>query len=145
MEHKPGKDYIGVGCGAIVVNDKDEVLLVKRASTSRTEPGTWSRPGGMVEFGETVEQAVEREIEEETGIKVRAVRLLEMTQNIVDGKHWIALGFLARHVSGEPENKEPTKHDDIGWFPLAQLPDNLNNYTRNAIGAYLMENRKKNQ
>jgi len=134
---KPGKDFIGVGCGAIIINNKDEILLLKRSSRSRTEPGTWSRPGGQVEYGEIAEEAVKREIKEELGIDIEVVRFLEMTQTIEDGKHWIALGFLARHVSGEPRNLEPKKHDEVKWFPLSKLPNNLNSYTKNAINTYL--------
>jgi mutator protein MutT len=133
---KPGKDFIGVGCGAIIINDMDEVLLIKRSQGLVMEPGTWSRPGGRVEFGEKVEEAVRREIKEEIGIDVEVVRFLEITQTIEDGKHWISLGFLARHVSGTPRNMEPGKHDEMRWFPLSKLPENLNSYTRNAINVY---------
>lgn len=133
-----GEDFIGVGCGAIIINDKNEILLVKRSGSSRTEPGFWSRPGGEVEFSETVEEAVIREIKEETNINVEVLNFLEITQNInkEKGKHWLALGYLARHISGEPKNMEPEKHDKVKWFPLDSLPDNITNYTRNAINIY---------
>lgn len=136
---KAGEDYIRVGCGAIIINDKREVLLLKRASDARTEPGQWSRPGGQVEFGESAADAAVREVKEEAGIEVEVIRQLEFTENVAsDGsKHWIALGFLARHVSGEIENVEPHKHDEIRWFSLDALPDNLTDYTRNAIDIYL--------
>lgn len=132
-----GYDYIGVGCGAIVVNDNNEVLLVKRSLESRTEPGEWSRPGGEVERGETIEKAVEREVFEETGVRVQVVRLLEVTQNISEGKHWIALGYLAKYVSGEAVNREPKKHDEVKWCPIDNIPGPLNNYTRNSLNIYL--------
>jgi len=136
---KAGKDFIGVGCGAIIINDKNEVLLLKRSINSRTDPGLWARPGGQVEFNESVEDAVEREVKEEAGIIVKAVRRLDYTQTISDDKttNWIALGFLAEHVSGEPINVEPDKHDEIKWFPLNSLPVNLADYTKNSIEFYL--------
>ena len=140
---KPGKDFIGVGCGAIIINNRNEVLLLKRSSSSGTEPGTWSRPGGQVEHGEIAEEAVKREIKEELGIDIEVMRFLEMTQMIKEGKHWIALGFLAKHVSGEPRNTEPDKHDEVKWFPLSRLPENLNSYTRNAINVYLKSREKR--
>ena len=135
---KSGKDYIGVGCGAIVINDNDEILLVKRSKNARTEPGMWSRPGGEVEFGEYGSEAVEREIFEETGVKVKIIRPLEFTENLSEDKssHWIALGYLAKYVSGTPSNKEPSKHDEVRWFPLNKLPDNLTSYTKNSLHAY---------
>jgi len=139
---KSGKDFIGVGCGAIIINNNNEILLIKRASDSRTEPGTWSRPGGEVEFGESAEEATKREILEETGIEIEIIKFLEMTQNLNEdkSKHWIALGFLAKHISGEPTNMEPTKHDEVKWIPIDQLPENINIYTKNAIDIHLRNN-----
>ena len=138
---KPGVDYTGVGCGCIIINDNNEVLLVKRSKNSKTESGMWSRPGGSVEFGETVEDAVTREIREELNIDIEVVRFLEYTDNIgVENevkKHWVALGFLAKIKSGEIKNLEPDKHDDFKWFPLDKLPENLTEYTKNAINVFL--------
>ena len=133
----PGIDYIGVGCGAIVINDNNEVLLVKRSSSSRTEPGMWSRPGGQVEFGETVEEAVEREVLEETGVTVKFERFLCMDQNMGESKHWIALGFLATYVSGRAQNLEPDKHYAVRWVSLDELPDNLTAYTRHSVDEFI--------
>lgn len=119
-----------------MVNAKNEILLVKRSINSGEDPGTWSRPGGKVEFGERIEAAVEREVEEEVGIKVRAMRLLNVTQYIENGKHWISFGYLVEHLVGTPVNKEPDKHDAVGWFALGGLPEDVNEYTLNAIRAY---------
>ena len=130
---KSGVDCIGVGCGAIVLNNKGEILLVQRSQNSRTEPGMWSRPGGEVEFEEPIESAVERETFEETGVKIKVERPIEITQIISNGKHWIVHGYLAKYISGEPTNMEPTKHDDVKWFPLDNLPENITEYTRNSL------------
>jgi len=137
-------DYIGIGCWAIVINDKNEVLLVKRSMSARTEPWTWSRPGGQVEFWETIEATVEREIQEEVGIEVKAIKLLEITQNIdpTHGSHRIAVGYLAQYISWEVTNMEPENHDAVQWFSFDNLPENINNYTRNAIAVYLAMEKK---
>lgn len=134
-----GRDFIGVGCGATIINNNNEVLLVKRSAGSRIDPGTWSRPGGEIKFGEYGAEAVEQEVLEETGLKVKVVRPLDSSEVLSPDrkKHWVGFGYLAKHVSGEPVNREPEKHDDIRWFPLDDLPDNLTSYTSNAIEAYL--------
>ena len=49
---------VRVGCGAIIINGKNEVLLALRRKDSENEGGLWARPGGKVEFGETVEEIV---------------------------------------------------------------------------------------
>lgn len=136
---KPGTDFIGLGCGALIVNDKNEVLLIRYAEDSKTDPGMWARPGGKIDFGECGPAAAEREVEEEVGIKVKVIEPLEFTEVIEDdrSKHWIALGFLAKHVSGTPTIKEPHKHTDIGWFPINNIPENTAIYTRNSVKFYL--------
>ncbi len=133
---KPGVDYIGVGAGgAIIINEKNQILLLKRSKDTRVEAGMWSRPGGAIEYGEMAEDAVKREIMEEIGIDIEVVRKLDFQETIApDGKkHWIAVGYLAKHISGEPKNMEPDKHDEIGWFPLDNLPDNLSPYTVSSL------------
>ncbi len=138
---KPGVDYIGIGCGSIIVNDKNEVLLVKRSKNSKTFAGMWSRPGGTIEFGEKVEDALKREIKEEVGLDIEIIRFLGYSDHImVEGgvnKHWISLGFLTKIVGGEIKNLEPDRHDVVKWFPLDNLPENLTSYTKNGIELFL--------
>jgi len=137
---KTGKDCIGIGCGAIIVNNQNEILLVKRSINSRTEPGTWSRPGGEVEFSEKIEDAVKREIKEETNIDIKVIDLLEVSQVVTSESHWIAFGYLAEAISNKVINTEPQKHDEVAWFSLNNLPENLNQYTKNSIEKYKLRN-----
>ena len=71
-----GFDCVGVGCGALIVNDKNEALLLKRTSKTRNGAGLWSKPGGGVEFGEKIEETVKREIKEELGVDVEIIKFL---------------------------------------------------------------------
>jgi mutator protein MutT len=137
---KTGKDYIGVGCGAIVINNKNEVLLLKRSENIRSNQGMWDRPGGQVEYGERVENAVIREVQEEVGITVGNLSFLKLDQDMGENKHFIAIGYLAEHISGEVENKEPHKHDEVRWFNLDNLPKNITEYTKNSIKVYVQKN-----
>jgi mutator protein MutT len=136
---KPGIDYIGIGCGALIVNDKDEALLMKRGPKSKNEAGYWSKPGGSVEFGEKVEDAVKREIREELGIEIELVRFLDFTDHIIgsENQHWIAFNFLAKIINGEPKIMEPEKHDEIRWFRLDDLPEKITQTTKEPIDKYL--------
>jgi len=136
---KAGKDYIGVGCGALIINDKNEILLLKRADNLDTDAGLWTRPGGKVEFHESVEAAVKREVYEETGIKVEIVKFLQNTDDFYENKtrHWVTFGYLVKYVSGEVKNMEPHKHTELRWFPIDQLPENLTHFTREALEVYL--------
>lgn len=136
---KQGVDYIGIGCGAMILNDKGETLLIKRASKSRNESGCWAHPGGAVEFGESVEDAIRREIREEIGVEVGELRFMGFLNHILhdDGQHWLALHYFAKITSGEPKNLEPGCVDEIRWFALDNLPPVLAMPTRDRIQIYL--------
>ena len=93
-----------VGVGAVVVRE-GKVLLVQRGK----EPlkGRWVIPGGTVELGETLEQAVAREVLEETGIVVRPREVVLVFDRIdhVEGRvgyHYVIVDFLCDYVEGEP-------------------------------------------
>lgn len=136
---QPGKDYIGVGCGALIVNDKGETLLLKRKHG--TDAGRWSKPGGTVEFGETIQDAIKREVREEVGVEIDLQEPLGFTNHIdiQDGRilHWVALHYLAHITSGAPQNLEPENHEEIRWFPLDKLPENITQTTREPVEMYL--------
>ncbi len=136
---KPGIDYIGIGCGALIINDRNETLLVKRTSKSRNEAGFWSKPGGTVEFGENVEDAVKREIKEELGIDIKLIKFLGFTNHIIESEnqHWIAFNYLAKIIRGGPKNLEPEKIEEIKWFNFNNLPENLTQTTIEPIKEYL--------
>ena len=136
---KSGVDYIGVGCGALILNDKNETLLVKRGVSSKNEAGVWSKPGGAVEFGERVEDAVKREIKEELGVDIELTKLLGFTNHIIksENQHWVTFSYLAKIIEGEPRIMEPEKIAKIKWFNLRSLPEKLSQTTSEPIKDYL--------
>ena len=93
-----------VGVGGVVVRE-GKVLLVQRAG----EPlaGQWSLPGGAVELGETLKEAVARELREETGLTVRVRELVEAFERIAPDEagrpryHYVLLDYLCEVVAGE--------------------------------------------
>ena len=93
-----------VGVGAVIIHD-GQVLLVRRAQPPLK--GRWSLPGGVVELGETLRAAVEREILEETGLQVKAVEVLEVLDRIIPGDkasiqyHYVLIDFLCHCQGGE--------------------------------------------
>lgn len=135
---KRGKDYIGVGCGALIVNDKNQVLLLLRTNKSQGGGGNlWSRPGGTVDFGETVEQAIKREIKEELDIDIELFGpksyYNDIREEFREKKHWVACGCFARIIKGELKIMEPAKHEKVEWFDLDKLPENIIQYTKESI------------
>ncbi|WP_085829344.1 NUDIX domain-containing protein [Clostridium massiliodielmoense] len=128
-----GKDYIGVGVGAVIINEKNQILLLLR--NKEPEKGCWSIPGGKVEMFETLEDAIKREIKEEVNLDIEIVKLLTVTNHIIvkENTHWVAPTFLVKIINGQVKNVEPQKHRDLRWFSINNLPQNITITTENAI------------
>jgi 8-oxo-dGTP diphosphatase len=93
------------GVGAVITNSAGQVALVRRGKAPRE--GQWSIPGGRIEWGETIEQALLREIMEETGLMVKLERLIDVVDfvardasGVVTG-HYVLIDFKAAQLSGE--------------------------------------------
>lgn len=126
FDMKKGIDYIGVGTGAIIFNKDGTLFLAKRGKDSRNEKHKWEFPGGSVEFGETLANALVREVREEYGFMIEVVQLLDVVDHILpdEKQHWVSPTFLCRYKSGEPRILEPHKCEEIGWFSLDTIPLN---------------------
>jgi 8-oxo-dGTP diphosphatase len=109
-----------VGVGGVVV-DRGRVLLVRRG----TEPlrGHWSLPGGLVEVGEALSDALVREVREETGLTVRVVELIELLDRIHrEGDrvryHYVIADYLCVVEGGEP--RAASDADEVRWVERAE-------------------------
>ncbi len=134
-----GIDYIGVGVGAVIVNDQGQLFLARRGPLAKNERGLWEFPGGSVEFGEHLADALRREIREEYGVEIEVGTLLDVVDHILpeEGQHWVSPSFLCRLVSGEPAIQEPGKCSEIAWFFPDHLPPDLTQISRKNLEAYL--------
>lgn len=120
---------VGVGVGVMILRN-GRILLGRRHGNSNKAgsdlhgEGTWTMPGGKVEFGEELEEACMREVFEETGLRIdkTSLKLISVTNDKVEDAHFVTLGFLCESVNGEPEVREPDEITEWGWFPINQLP-----------------------
>lgn len=117
-----------VGVGAIVFH-QDRVLLIKRGRPPHA--GQWAIPGGRIKLGESLQQAAEREILEETGIQIKAgkpVFAFDLLQHNNDGQcqlHYVIVDLAAEYLHGEPVAGDDAA--DARWVSageLAELPVN---------------------
>lgn len=122
-----GKDYIGVGVGAAIINPERKILLAQRGIEAKNERFRWELPGGSVEMWETSEEAVTREITEELGFKIEVVSIIGFWDHIIleESQHWVSSTYLCKIVSGEPKILEPQKCAAIGWFTLSEASERL--------------------
>jgi 8-oxo-dGTP diphosphatase len=128
-----------VGVGVLLVDAQSRVLLTLRKLPP--EAGCWSIVGGKVDFFEKIDQCAVREAREEAGVEVELVRLLCGTDHLLpgEGQHWVAPAYLGRVVNGEVRNCEPDKTQEMRWFDIANVPENLTLTARNAIEAYVRD------
>lgn len=113
---------VGVG---IIIADEDKVLLLRRKNV--LGDGTWSTPGGYLDFGETPEQCAIREAKEETGMRVDDVSLYGITNDVFPDtdKHFITLWMKAARFEGEPFVNADYEMSEVGWFKWSDLPEPL--------------------
>lgn len=116
-------------------DDQGRILLVRRKNTGYAD-GSYGMPGGRVELGESLLEAVQREVLEEVGCIVRPedCELYAVHHVLERGIERIDAQFLIHRWEGEPRICEPDKADQIGWFSLDALPV-LGDITKQAIFA----------
>lgn len=139
---KQGIDYIGVAVGALMINDKGEIFITKRSQNCKNEKGFWEIPGGSVEFGETLEDAVKREVKEEYGVEVEIVKQWPAVNHLIPNElqHWVPTLFTVQIKPGQtPRIMEPTKCDAIGWFSINNLPSPLSIVTKIDLDRYVKD------
>jgi 8-oxo-dGTP pyrophosphatase MutT (NUDIX family) len=113
---------IRLGCSAAIFDEQGRIFL-----TRRTDNGQWCLPGGRMESGESAAEACEREVWEETALRVRVKRLVGVyshpDQLVIypDGHkaHIVALHFEAEIISGQPALSNETS--DFGYFTLEEV------------------------
>ncbi|HAX70727.1 MAG TPA: NUDIX domain-containing protein [Anaerolineales bacterium] len=119
-----GKEgQLRVGCSAVIFDKTREKVLL----TQRADNGHWCLPGGHMESGESAAEACEREVWEETGLKVRAMRLLGVYSNpdqlviYEDGNKafFVVLNFEVQVLEGKVGLSDETT--DFGWFSLSEM------------------------
>ncbi len=118
-----GKNFIGLGVGAIILNNEGKFLLIKRGKKSQNEVGLWGFPGGAMEFGETFAQTIKREVKEELGIIIKPLVTLKPINHLisVEKQHWVAIPYVCKLQSSNIQIKEPDKISEVGWFGLDEI------------------------
>ena len=107
-------------CVGAVAVDADQILMIRRGQ--QPSRGYWSVPGGRVEAGETLAEAVVRELLEETGLEGVCGSLLGWTERISPEYHFVILDFWVTIMTGS----EPTAGSDAleaAWVPLEEVSD----------------------
>ena len=144
------KQKPGVGVGVMILKD-NKVLLGKRhddpikASSELHGEGTWTMPGGKLDFQELLKDCVFREAFEETSIKIdkEKLQILSVQDDIVPDKHFVTIGFLCKDYDGKPRVMEPDEITEWEWFAFDSLPTKIFPPSQKMINKYLENNNIK--
>jgi nucleoside triphosphatase len=124
--------------GGLILNRRGQILL--------TESNKWldhfTLPGGHIELGETIEEALKREVKEEVGLEVNPIRFLLMQEAIFSEefykpKHFIFLDYLCEAITFTVKVDEDEIQDFVWVDPEKSLKINLDSFTRKTIATYL--------
>jgi len=128
----------GVLPASYLVLIKENKILLQRRFNTGYEDGKYSFVAGHVESGENFTQALIREIKEEAGIvlkkeDIKVVHVMSRDSGTSKNNERLDVFFVAKKWTGEIKNKEPDKCDDLSWFDLDDLPENIIPYIKEAI------------
>jgi len=118
----PKRPIVGVGA---VILDEGKILLEKRKNAPGK--GKWSIPGGLVDLGESIEQAVIREVKEETGLDVYEPRLVDVVNYVSLGEqgavryHFVIVDYLVTVKEGKP--KAASDAEALKWVPFNEVEE----------------------
>lgn len=124
----------------LIVNEKGDVLVLRRSQADERRPGQWDFPGGWVEADEDTHTAVKREAVEEAGITLVDPQLVfafsEMTTSYGSGT-WI---LYIDHITGAPAVKLSHEHDMHVWMPAKDLLKEITYERQRKMLTYVIKN-----
>ena len=120
------EDHPYIGVDAIIINDEGKVLLQKRSANNQFFPNHWGLVGGWMEWGETVEDALKREAQEEVGVEIEVVKFIGKYYDALDRhptKTSVALPHICKIVSGKPRVNQLSEFQDVGLFDPKEIEE----------------------
>lgn len=113
-----------VGVGVFIF--KDGIFLVGKR-VGKHGAGSWSVPGGWLEYKESFEDAAEREVQEECGLEIENIRFAALTNNVfeTEGIHSLTVWMTSDWAGGIPTILEPDKFIEQRWVDFNTLPEPL--------------------
>jgi 8-oxo-dGTP diphosphatase len=126
-----------VGVAAVIFNNKGEILLSQRGPNAKNQAGFWAFPGGAVQFGETLSEALQRELLEELNVDIDILQLVSVFDDILveEQQHWVSPAYVCCISRGDIRVMEPTKISAVGWFARGELPEDMTRVARVTVNA----------
>ncbi|WP_433253036.1 NUDIX domain-containing protein [Streptosporangium sp. CA-135522] len=127
-----------VSCVFICHDGRGRVLLARRGAGARDEPGTWDCGAGALEYGESFETAVAREVREEYSADALEIETIGVRNVLREepASHWVAVIFAVRVNPADVAIGEPHKFDELDWFAPDALPRPLHSQLPESLGLF---------
>jgi 8-oxo-dGTP diphosphatase len=129
VDLRRGIDHIGVGVCCVVHDGKGNMLMMKRGDKARDEQGRWDIVGGAIEFGESIDSAIKRELYEEICTKPLEIKFVGAydahREHNGDKTHWVQLLHTVLVNPDDVTIGEPHKIAELSWFTRSTLPEPL--------------------
>ena len=109
----------GLTMRSVVKNKKDEILVLRRHPKSKTNPHKWELPGGKIEKGEFFDEALIREVKEETDLDVKVGDFCEAVQDDYPHRRTVQLIMYAKDITGDVKISD--EHDDWMWASIDEI------------------------
>ena len=113
------KKHYGLTMRSVVKNKKGKILILRRHPKSKTNPHKWELPGGKIEKGEFFDEALIREVKEETNLDVKVGDFCEAVQDDYPHKRTVQLIMYSKDISGEVKISD--EHDDWMWADIDEI------------------------
>jgi 8-oxo-dGTP diphosphatase len=112
--------FVKVAAHGLIKKD-DKYLVTKRPSNDDYMPNFWDTPGGTIDFGEKILDALVREIKEETDLTIKVGNVIFCNDHVSGTeRHQFELVYLCEYIGGEI-NLDPNEHDDFKWVTLEEM------------------------
>lgn len=124
------KKRVGVGFGVMMIRHEKVLLGRRHTDPSKADSelhgeGTWTMPGGKLEYGESFEEGAVREVREETGMTLKRSKVICVNNDKNEHAHFVTIGMFSEDFEGEPKVMEPDEITEWKWFDLNELPSNM--------------------
>ncbi len=124
---------------ALIVNERKQILMLQKNENQKIASSNWLLPGGTIEFGETPEEALSRELKEEINFSIKNYELLGLDTRIIDGTHWLGMLFITRGDVEQIFNCEPQKHSKLKWREYSFVKEHLSSKDLASCDKYLLK------
>jgi mutator protein MutT len=126
-----------IASGAIIFNEKNEILMSQRFGEGERWHGKWNLPGGGIEFGENPKGTAIREVREEVGIEIEILSDFPIILNYPnkdDNEDYVCIAYIAKYLSGELDVSKDDDTSDAKWFKYKDIDfDNCLPFTKEML------------